>query len=120
MNILIKWFVSKKEDPDSVKLWRFSTDNFNHEIPKVGDFLSLDLPISKVYHLGSEMGCWSDYWLFKITRREWTPMSYYSQPVVLEVELEDIQTFLELSKSLREGLKNFIDEEEERLAQEDF
>ena len=46
MNIVIKWFVSKKEDPNSVKIWEFSTDNFNHETPKVGDFLSLDLPIS--------------------------------------------------------------------------
>jgi hypothetical protein len=120
MNIVIKWFVSKKEDSNSVKIWRFSTDSFNHETPKVGDYLSLDLPISKVYHLGSKMDCCSNYWLFKIIRREWTPLPYSNQPVVLEVEIEDIQKFLDLSKPLREGLKNFINEEEERWSQEDF
>jgi hypothetical protein len=104
MKVVIKW--STEEDCETIildKLWKFTTDNFNGEIPFVNDNMLLNLP-SENSLKGYEP------WKFQVVQRTWEPEN---STIHLKVRLDNPQEFLDLSEEEKAYLAD-------RLKQEGF
>lgn len=108
MNIEIRWFAGKeyKQIEFMIKTWDFTTEDFNGEIPRVGDKISLLLPIQKESQSKIEKTSWT----FEITERTWHPEGK-EKSIALNVELVNPKSFWALSDEVKAELKETIDEE---------
>lgn len=103
MKVIIKW-VPEEEGSEilmSDKLWNFTTDNFNGEIPFVDDKMLLNLPSEDSFK-GYEP------WKFKVVQRIWEPEN---STIHLKVKLANPQEFLDLSEEEKAYLADRLNQE---------
>jgi hypothetical protein len=112
MNIVIEWR-GYDLNISSCKHWYFTDDDFNNEIPPVGDLINLVLPIPySTINPNSKIQSNTTDWEFKVIKRSWKPEAGNKEKSVkLTVELDNIKRFLELSKEAKDTLTKTLDEQ---------
>jgi hypothetical protein len=77
MKIKVRWYAGKEYQQltSFSKYWEFDISDFNGEVPRLGDKLSLSLPIKKnsALDLPSRSNPESSSWIFQVTERIWEP-----------------------------------------------
>lgn len=116
MNIEIRWHAGQEyENKLLFRKWRFTTSDFNGEIPRVGDKLYLSLPAINDPILRSEIKLWR----FQIIERTWQPEKH-QKLISLSVELDDRQSFSRLPDEVKADLKEKLEKEEDERRKEEF
>jgi hypothetical protein len=111
MKIRISWFAGEEYERPTLafKTWELDVSDFNGEIPRLGDKVSLSLPIVKDDSTVSSTEL--SFWTFKVTEREWCP-EYPEKTVNLQVQLDNPKDFWTLSNETKNKLVERLEEEE--------
>lgn len=112
MRVTITWAASEV-GVDTIKAWHLSVEDFNNEIPKIGDLIRLYLPIPET---PSFIPIAQSSWSFKIIKREWSPEPL-GKSITLAVTLTETEKFFQVPIQVRSSLKEVLEKEEIEKAQ---